>query len=35
VELAGDPGIDVLVEVIGGQGPGQGGVETLAAGKPS
>ena len=36
VELAGDPGIDVLVEVIGGAGdPAKGGVETaLAAGKP-
>ena len=36
VELAGDPGIDVLVEVIGGAGdPAKGAVETaLAAGKP-
>jgi homoserine dehydrogenase len=36
MELAGDPGIDVLVEVIGGAGdPAKGAVETaLAAGKP-
>jgi homoserine dehydrogenase len=36
VALAGDPGIDVLVEVIGGAGdPAKGAVETaLAAGKP-
>ena len=36
VELAGDPGIDVLVEVIGGAGdPAKSAVETaLAAGKP-
>src|SRR5580700_2981593 len=36
VELAGDAGIDVLVEVIGGAGePAKGAVETaLAAGKP-
>jgi homoserine dehydrogenase len=36
LELAGDPGIDVLVEVIGGAGdPAKGAVETaLAAGKP-
>src|SRR3984957_18325508 len=36
VELAGDPGIDVLVEVIGGAGdPAKRAVETaLAAGKP-
>jgi homoserine dehydrogenase len=36
LELAGDPGVDVLVEVIGGAGdPAKGAVETaLAAGKP-